>query len=162
MAEDPKGNDRTTALIKTLAWPAIALVALIMFGTTLKGMLVNGQVGKVKVGLLELNFREGALPKVNDQKVATGLAGLPEQAVVALLFTQQDRPYSQCQGDHQSQADFDREYLQPFKVLEGRGLATLEAPLQDSEKCFTVALTKQGTNSREFLISLLAAQLKAD
>lgn len=146
--------------LRHLAWPAVAVVGMLLFGGEVMSQFSAGNVSRVKVGLLELDMRASSLPQVVDRDVAEGLAGLPEPAVVALLFAE-GGGWTSCSGDMDPDA-FREEAAASFDVLEARGLATVERRVDaGGEICIEMSVTRNGLIAHDFMMDLLSAQLSS-
>lgn len=161
MAKQDNG-DRTVGLVRALAWPSIALIGIIIFASPLKNLLTAGNVESVKIGSLELNLRASDLPQLRDPELAGAIAGLPELAVVSLLFARSDLMYTECRFAGDDANTFDQETVQPFYELQSRGLANvIEEESDNGDVCLNLALTDTGITAREFIIDLISAQLRS-
>jgi hypothetical protein len=146
--------------LKYLAWPAVVVVAMLLFGGEVMSQFSAGNVSRVKVGLLELDMRASALPQVVDPEVAEGLAGLPEPALVALIFSQ-GSGWISCSGEQDPDA-FLAEAAESFDVLEARGLAVIERTRSAEDGiCLDMSVTRSGAVAYGFMMDLLSAQLSA-
>lgn len=158
-------SDKTVELVKALAWPFIALIALVLFTGPIKSLIQAGNLESVKIGSLELNLRAGDLPQVADRELANALTGLTSEGLVPLLSTEPDRPQEVCQmGSDQN--EFNERTRRPFSVLHDRGLMNIEEQRYEDEQgnvsdvCLTPLLTDLGIRARSFIIDLMSAQLK--
>ncbi len=157
-------SEDVVQLFRALAWPAIALVALIMFFAPLRRGLdaVSARadpIKSVRIGQLDLTLDPNALPGA-DLETARALKNMDELALLVLLDTKYSPASEYC---HSRQGG--GSWARVATDLEARGLVTArrQNPPRNPEACdwdIVFQPTPLGLKSRDFAAQLLATLLK--
>jgi len=159
--------EEVSGLIKSAAWPLIALLALVLFLSPIRNTLEaisrnSGDIDDVKLGGLELQIRQRDLPS-SSPEVATAIIGLNEREVVMLLMISPENGYDffKCgQG-----IGFADEVQNPLMDLQKRNIVTFEPKNSSTDSnCpyeLFAHLTDNGKIARSFVVNLVTAQLKS-
>jgi hypothetical protein len=147
-------------LVKAVAWPLLALVAIMLFYspiyTTLDAISRRSEeVQTIKLGQLELSIRASDLPRPSPE-VAKIITSLDEQMIVQLLAI--DGPVYRC---FNNQLETNSLYLIHKSLADKKQITlTKSKELQGCENHHSVDLTDGGKKTREFLVSLLTKQIQ--
>jgi hypothetical protein len=158
--------EEVTGLIRSLAWPLVAVLAIYLFYSPIEATLTtlserSSDIENIKLGSLELKIRTSELPK-SSAAVAKSIAGLAEKEIVMLLEIM-PAGYGYCRNNP-SDSSFDENYRAPLSDLKARKLIEIEEqPGKNEPNCdleLYATLTKQGESARSFIVDLVTAQLK--
>ncbi|HXI99830.1 MAG TPA: hypothetical protein VNH44_01325 [Micropepsaceae bacterium] len=155
-----------SGLIKALAWPLVALLAIGLFYRPIQTTLDtisnrSDDIEDIKLGGIELKIRASDLPK-SSPAVASSIVGLSEREIVILLEIQPGG-YGYCKGKFDSQ--FEVNAQKPLDDLRTRNLIQIEERTRaNDESCgyeLFAHLSDQGKSARSFIVDLVSAQLKS-
>jgi hypothetical protein len=156
----------SSEIVQALAWPAIALIGIILFyspiHTTLTGISDHANdINEVKLGSLEMTIQASALPHPS-RAVASALVGLPQEEFVMMLdIGRSSHGMGYCVG-----ADpiyYQKGLKQPLDDLQKRGLISLEPMKKSVTNCEGdyAELTSVGKEANLFVVTLVTTQFKS-
>lgn len=157
-----KGTDRLVELIKAAIWPALVLIAMILFYSpvhrTLDSVARRSEdIQTFKVGSFELSIRAHDL-LVPPSNVAEALKGAGDPAVVAKLIEDLTLDRTCYAVNEQSDPRFQRD----FRLFQ-LGLIKLERDqAEDTADCphsYTLFVTPPGHSTADFVLRLISAEI---
>jgi hypothetical protein len=151
-------------LIKAALWPAIALIAIILFYSPIRSVLDNvasraSDIQQIKLGSLELSIKVSDLP-IPDSETARAIVKLNDDTVVELLFSTGEQGRSRCYNSDPLETD---NYYVIDEQLSSSLLITLTKQASPQEWCkneHAIALTTLGTKVKDYLLKLLMSQIR--
>ena len=147
-------------LVKSALWPATAVLAIFLFYVPIRTVLDNlsqraNDIEKVQLGTLELNYRVTDLP-TPDIETAKVIVKLDEASIIEILSFWGGQPcYPGPLEQHPN-------YLLD-KRLSDIALITMKPEAPTASFCehpHSINLTDLGHRTRDFLLKLLATQLR--
>jgi hypothetical protein len=151
-------------LIKAALWPAIALVAIILFYSPIRAVLDNissraNEIEKIRLGSLELSVKVADLPTA-DPATARAIVKLDNDTLIELFSLSQSGVGGSCYNE--TPINKSPRYTTD-KTLSELSLITWTAGSGSSNDCkrpYDIKLTDLGLNVRDYLLSLLTAQVR--
>jgi hypothetical protein len=150
-------------LIKAALWPAIALIAIILFYSPIRSVLDNvasraSDIQQIKLGSLELSIKVGDLP-IPDSETARAIVKLNDETLIELLSSTGKDVTGRCYSDP---LETDDHYAIDTQ-LSSHILITLSKQASPPEWCknqYAIALTTLGTKVKDYLLKLLTTQTR--
>ncbi|WP_141630394.1 hypothetical protein [Sinorhizobium meliloti] len=152
-------------LVKAALWPAIALIALLMFFSPLSQIIMSvsrraDQIETLKLGSLELNIQVSQLPRA-DKETAEAISGMDNEMVRNLLFAPDGSSlFGHC---YKPEIDLSQNEHAAIERLASKKLVTWTKS-NDPGECaehYSVEITALGTKARRFLFDLISSQVSS-